>query len=232
MSIQSDIQKLEPGTKIELFVIDLTSLGGGVSRFHAGTNKLKQPVVWQGNTYQPWPVEASGFEYNGRGQSPRPKIRIANTNGLVTALNRDYDDICGAKVVRKRTFARYLDAINFPGGVNAEADPTAEFPDDIYYVERKVGESNDQVEYELAGIWDVEGIMLPARQVIASTCPTAYRSADCGYTGGPVATSDDTATNDPALDDCGKRLSSCKLRFGQYGDLPYGGFPSAGKLNR
>jgi phage-related protein len=30
------------------------------------------------------------------------------------------------------------------------------------------------------------------------------------------------------MDQCGKRLDSCKLRFGEGAVLPYGGFPAAG----
>ena len=31
------------------------------------------------------------------------------------------------------------------------------------------------------------------------------------------------------LDECGKRLSDCKLRFGANNELDYGGFPSLGR---
>jgi lambda family phage minor tail protein L len=49
--------------------------------------------------------------------------------------------------------------------------------------------------------------------------------AYCGYNGPAVADSDDVATDDPARDQCGGRVRSCKLRFGQDKPLPYGGFP-------
>lgn len=37
-----------------------------------------------------------------------------------------------------------------------------------------------------------------------------------------------TNTSDPAKDVCGKRLSSCKLRFGENNELPFGAFPGVG----
>jgi hypothetical protein len=37
-----------------------------------------------------------------------------------------------------------------------------------------------------------------------------------------------TGTVDPLRDVCGKRISSCKKRFGEFNDLPFGSFPSAG----
>jgi lambda family phage minor tail protein L len=72
--------------------------------------------------------------------------------------------------------------------------------------------------------------MLPRRQVVQNVCAWRYRSAECGYTGGAVADINDQPTTDPARDQCGKRLASCKLRFGQYAELPFGGFPAAGLI--
>ncbi|PNQ53697.1 phage minor tail protein L, partial [Vibrio agarivorans] len=59
-----------------------------------------------------------------------------------------------------------------------------------------------------------------------------YRGASCGYTGPPVAKEDGTPTNDPSLDQCGGRLSDCKLRFGDHGELPFGGFPGSSLIQR
>jgi len=231
--IQSDIQKLEPGALIELFVIDATALGGGVSHFHAGTNSLSQPLVWQGVQYAPFPIKAEGFEYNGRGQSPRPKVTVSDVFGIMSSLNREFDDMVGGKVIRRRTLSQYLDAVNFPGGVNSSADPSAAFPDDIYYVERKISEEGDVCEYELAGIYDLGTLQLPLRQVIANCCTALYLSPECGYTGPSVADVNDNPTGSQeysGVDDCGRRVASCKLRFGASAELPFAGFPSAGKL--
>jgi lambda family phage minor tail protein L len=223
VTIRQDIQKLAPGVRVELFDLDATPLGGTILYFHAGTNAGRQPVMWQAHEYQPWPIEASGFEYNGRGQLPTPRMRVANIAGAVTALNLAYDDLVGAKVTRHRTFARYLD-----GAVGA--DPTAELPLDVFYVERKVGENRVFVEYELASSLDVEGILLPLRQVLQNSCPWVYRGSECTYAGGAVATIDDVATSDPTQDSCGHRLASCRLRFGAAGPLTFGGFPGAGTI--
>lgn len=228
MSIASDIQKLEPGALVELFVVEVP--GGDTLRFHAGTNALDGDVVWQGNTYTRFPVMAEGFEKSGKGSLPRPKIKVANITGLIGALARENDDLVGARITRKRTFARYLDAVNFPGGVNPSADPLSEFPDEIWSVDRKSSENAVFVEWELAAAIDLAGVALPRRQVIQNVCPWRYRSTECGYTGGAVADLTDAATSDLSADACGKRLTSCKLRFGQYGELPFGGFPAAGLI--
>jgi len=230
MTIASDIQKLDPGAIVTLFEIDATGLGGAVSRFHAGTNELSSDVVWQGNTYTRFPVEAEGFELTGKGTLPRPTLSIANVTGLIGALVRDFDDLVGARVTRRRTFVRYLDAVNFTGGVNPTADPNVHFADEIWFVARKSAENKVMVELELAAGFDVEGVKLPRRQVVQNVCTWVYRSAECGYAGGPVAELNDTPTNDAAKDDCGKRLVSCKLRFGFDAELPFGAFPAAGLI--
>ena len=226
MTISTDIQKLSPSALIELFELDLTTRGGGIFRFHAGTNELSQPVVWKGQQYTPMPVEVDGFDISGRGQLPRPKLRVANIDGVVSQALLE-DDLAGVKVTRRRTFARYLDAVNFPGG-NPTADPTAEFPLDIFFIDRKSAETKAVVEFELASSFDVMGVKLPRRQIVQNACAWGYRSPECGYTGGPVADRFDSPTSNPSQDRCGKRLDSCKLRFGEHAVLPFGGFPAAG----
>ena len=227
-AITAEIQKLAPSSVIELFVLDLALFGQGPVRFHAGTNALQQRVVWQGNAYDTFPVEVEGFEFNGNGQVPRPRLRVANVTGTITALVLTYQDLVGAKLTRKRTLAKYLDAVNFPDGVNAIADPTAEFADDVFYVDRKSRETRDVVEFELAASFDLEGVSLPRRQIVQNVCPWSYRGAECGYTGSAYFNANDEVVSSKAQDACGKRLASCQRRFGAHAELPFGGFPAAG----
>jgi lambda family phage minor tail protein L len=228
--IESDVQKLNPGQLVDMFELDATAIGGTVIRWHNGVNALGNDVVWQGNTYSRFPVEATGFLRTAKGTMPRPTLKVANVTGLVGALARELDDLVGAKITRRRTFLKYLDAVNFTGGVNPQADPNCGFPDEIWFVDRKAGENGIFVEFELSAAFDVAGVMLPRRQVIQNVCTWGYRSAECGYTGGPVATINDAATSDSALDQCGKRLGSCKLRFGTFAELPAGLFPGVGLI--
>lgn len=227
MNIREAIQKLEPGAIVTLFEIHV---GDEVFRFHSGANALGGDVVWQGDTYIRFPIDAEGFEWRGQGTLPRPKLRAANVTGLLGALVRESNDLVGCMVVRRRTFARYLDAVNFPGGVNPSADPLAGLPDDVYFIDRKATENAVVVEFELAAALDVHGVKLPRRQVVQNVCTWGYRSAECGYAGGAVADINDQPTSDLAADQCGKRLASCKLRFGAFAELPFGGFPAAGLI--
>ena len=177
----SELQKINPSSIIEMFKLELNTAMHGttdVYRFHAGVNsKNNGDIIWAGNTYQRFPVEADGFEYTGSGQLPRPKIRISNIIGTITALLLTLPEgLEGAKVTRIRTLARYLDAVNFTGNVNpfGTPDPTAEFPQEIYYVDRKTLETRDVVEFELAAAFDLAGVKAPKRQCIANICQWQY----------------------------------------------------------
>jgi lambda family phage minor tail protein L len=225
--LASEIQKLAPSAVIELFVLDATSLGGDIMYFHAGTNELSQNITWQGQIYTRFPIAISGFEITGQGQFPRPKLRVSNVLSAITTLLIENNDLLGAKLTRKRTLAKYLDAINFTGSVNPTADSSAEFPEDIYFIDRKANEDRDTVEFELAAAVDMIGVMCPRRQIIQNICTWRYRGSECGYTGTNYFDQSDNPVATAGADTCGKRLSSCKARFGQYAELPFGSFPAA-----
>ena len=231
----SELQSITPSSIIELYVLELNALQHGAAatyRFHAGTNLVNNgDVVWAGNTYQRFPIEADGFEYNGQGTLPRPKIRCSNIFGTITAILLTLPSgLEGAKVTRIRTMARYLDAVNFPGGTNpyGTPDPTAEVPREIYSIDRKSSETRDLVEFELASAFDLAGVRAPKRQCISSICQWRYRSAECSYTGTSYFDANDSPVGSAGLDVCGKRITSCKARFGQTAELPFGSFVGVG----
>ncbi|GAP66832.1 hypothetical protein MBSD_n2147 [Mizugakiibacter sediminis] len=223
MTFKADIQTLEPGELVELFEVDATAISGDLLRFHAYTQIGS--IWWQGNEYSPWPITAEGFELQPS-KPPVPMLTVANIDGSISAICLQYQDMVGAVVTRHRTLGKYLDAANF-GGTNPTADPTQEMPPDKWFIERKAAETSTAVQFELSSALDFNGVQLPRRVIIAGQCPWVYRSAECGYTGPAVADASDNPTSDPALDVCGKRLSSCKLRFGANNPLPFGGFPAA-----
>jgi lambda family phage minor tail protein L len=218
----SALQEIAPGAIIELFQLELNAAQHGVNEtyyFHAGVNADDSgDIVWDGQEYLAFPIEADGFEYSGQGQLPRPKLRISNVFGTITALLLTLPSgIEGAKVTRIRTLARYIDAVNFPGGVNpyGTPDPTAEFPREIYYIDRKAVETRDVIEFELAAVFDLIGVRAPKRQCISNICQWEYRGPECGYTGNAYFNTNNQPVPTLAEDACGKQLSSCELRFSQ-----------------
>lgn len=230
-SLSSALQEFAPGAIIELFQLDLNVAQHGVDTtyyFHAGVNQLLTDIVWNGQAYQPLPLEADGFEWSGKGLLPRPTIRLSNLFNTISAvLSTLPDGLQGAKVTRIRTLGRYLDAVNFTSGTNPTADPLAEFPREIYYVDRLVTETRDLIEFELCSAFDLAGVRAPKRQCV-TRCQWKYRSAECGYSGTNYWNAKDEVVYAESQDVCGKRISSCELRFGVNNQLPYGGFPSIG----
>lgn len=227
----SELHNLEPSAIIELYELDLTSFPGGqILRFHAGTNELRQDLFWAGNTYYRYNIEISGISQSSSGAFPRPSIKVANIMGEISILLMQYGDLIGAKLTRIRTLKKYIDAINFVSGVNPSADPNAKLAYDVFYIERKVNESFDIVEFECVSPLDLSGLKLPRRQIIQNSCPFKYKSSDCGYAGAAMFDKIDMPTADPLKDSCGKKLKSCKLRFGENAELPFGGFPGAGLI--
>ena len=180
----SDIQKVNPSAIIELFTLTLDNALHGattVYRFHAGTNlDANGKIVWDGNEYLRFPVQATGFAYK-RGQLPRPTLTVSNMgspsiSAILLTVNQTTagNDLTGAKVVRIRTMARFLAAANFTGETNplGTPDPTAEFPQEIYYIDRKKAENREVVSWELAAVFDLAGIRSPKRQCTRSLFPS------------------------------------------------------------
>jgi lambda family phage minor tail protein L len=231
-NIAIPLTQLRHDAIIEMFVLDATVLGGGITRFHASTNGLRQQLVWQGQAYQPFPIEAEGFARTSSGTMPRPRLRVANINGLIGLMVLELGGLKGATLIRKQALRKHLDAVNFPGGVNPGADPSAHYPDERWLIDRTAKRDRYMVEFELGSPFDVAGVKLPRRQVLAQVCTFEYRGAECGYVGGPVAKADDSPTADGALDDCSHSLKGCKLRQWPGNELPFGGFPGAGVLRQ
>ena len=182
-AIVSNLQNINPSSVIELFTLALdNSLHGAttVYRFHAGSSlKDNGEIVWAGNSYQRFPVKAEGFAFQ-KGQLPRPTLTISNALGTITAILLNVNsvttgnDLTGATVTRIRTLARYLDAVNFPGSSNplGTPDPTAEFPQEIYKIDRKASENREIVQFELAAVFDLAGIRAPQRQCTRTEFPS------------------------------------------------------------
>jgi lambda family phage minor tail protein L len=120
-------------------------------------------------TYTPFPFEFSGYERRTKGALPRPTIRFANINRDFTVYNTNHNDLLGAKVIRRKTLAKYL-----------LENPPVEFPKEIYYVERLVSENQIMVEFELTTNFDVRGVVLPSRRIVAARCPWKYKDSTVG----------------------------------------------------
>ena len=253
--LSEQLQALAPTAIIDLFEIKLTEKVNGVNdtlRYHAGKNGLISDIVFDGKTYPAAPVEVDGFEFSVKGTLPRPTLRVANANGAISSLLALYNPL-KARVRRIRTFAKFLDVENFnqvqssqteddnavttEGGdsliyqtFNDTADPDAKMVE-TWYIDRVSSENLQFVEFELTAKLDLTNLQLP-RRTVTEFCQWEYRERECSYKGDKCFTIDDERITGGTLEErkdadaCGKRVSSCQLRFGKQ-TLPFGGFPGA-----
>lgn len=225
--VKTDIQKLNVGSPvITLIRLDATNLGGSVYYFTPMTTDNGEKVTMNSVEYTPLPIEISGLEISSEGSMPRPQITISNVNKALLAEVISYNDLLGAEVRITRTFKKYLDG-------ETDADSSAVFPADIFYIERKVSMNKLMITFELICSLDSQDIYIPKRQALPycqhrygiggdiTTCPYDGSNGYFDINGQPT-----TEGNDK----CAKNIYDCKIRFGEYAELPFWGFPGIGRF--
>lgn len=195
--IASSLLELQPTAIIELFLLYFNTVDkpNAFIPFHGGS-VYNKGVVWQGIEYLPIPVETDSFEVNANGQLARPKIRISNKNYFATDLLINNDDLQFAKIIRKRTFVKYLDDVNFDGGNPwSQADASAELSNDTFVIGQKTAENKLFIELELTSPLDLENFEVNNRLIMSRYCSWHYRGNGCNYNGIPVATEEGERLN-------------------------------------
>ena len=219
--------RLTQSAQVVLWEIDLTEVGGERYFFCNEQNEKGEPVTWQGRQYQPYPIQGSGFELNGKGTSTRPTLTVSNLYGMVTGMAEDLQSLVGGTVVRRKVYARFLDAVNFING-NSEADPEQEVIS-RWCIEQCSELNAVSAAFVLSTPTETDGAVFPGRIMLANTCTWTYRGDECGYHGPAVADEYDQPTSDITKDKCSKCLSGCKFR-NNVGN--FGGFLSINKLSQ
>jgi lambda family phage minor tail protein L len=163
--------------------------------------------TWLGQTWGHLDAKTSGFESNGRAL-PRPKIQVSNVQNAIGSIVKLYDDLLGATLWRYRTLENYIQTGSAEMLILEE-----------WQIQQKTSQDNLAIEWELSAL-DLENKQLPGRSYQAIYCASQYRSVECGYSGLPVADINDQPTANPSLDDCGRKIGSCRLRFGDNAELP------------
>jgi lambda family phage minor tail protein L len=166
MTVAALAQQSNAPAVVELFELDCTSVGEGIFYFTNQTNRLGTPVIFNGVTYAPLPVKGSGWTKSLNGAAPRPTIAVDNTSKLLQAAVIAAGDLVGCRLTRTRIFETYIDAVNFPGGENATADPTMILTKDVYLIDSKLSHNNKQLSYELCWAMDIPGRKLPSWLVL------------------------------------------------------------------
>lgn len=194
--------------QIELFTIQTSvSQGYAIFRWSASANEMGGDIVFAGKTYRKCAIKAEGFDKTGNAKLPRPTLTVANPDGALSSLLMLYGNLIGAKVTRIVTYAMFLDPVNFPEGVNTEADPNAFRVPDIFWVNRVLDESGASVSFELVAASDTQNLKIPSEIAESSRCWVRSLS-DCqfAYT-------------------CPKTFPDCIENWGVTATLPFHGFP-------
>jgi lambda family phage minor tail protein L len=198
---RAELFKFQHDAVITLCELDLNPIGFNVvQRFHPYDSGSS--VVFNGNTYDSFPIELDGFELTSKGL-PIPKVRMGNVLGTISALIEDYDGLQGAKFTKFRTLAQYLGQPTNPNYVIGRPD--------IYYVDRPSEETTLSVTFELRSVLEINGLRLPKRWITQNSCTAIFKSGECGYTG-----SNTTCTRD---------LAGCAANFGANAVLNINAFP-------
>jgi len=213
-NLNRELSSLEPSQLVYLYEIDLKPIHpvsalnivpnqpikDGILRIYNDYNLFNivndsdGRVIWEGNYYYPFPINAEGFDLTTLGVRPTPKLYIANSspdgtyNSFYKYLRmqiQSLGDIAGCKLTRIKTFLKYLHGNNFNGNVNPYTnDPSIfeiELPKDIYYIDRKSVEDSVHLEFNLVSSLDIENLSLPSRTILAKRCPFIYRGEGCLY---------------------------------------------------
>ena len=190
-SVNATADSFNPSALLNLYELDTRYVSpvGTVFRFHAGVNGLYQPVVFNSLEYTPFPIEVTDGAIDGKGNPPRPKLALSNVQGFISNILLQQGDIVGARFVTKRVFARYIDNSNFANGGNpfGTPDPTAAYEDEVYFINRKIREDAQVVQFEMCSPFELDGIQIPSRPMLATICTFVYRDPEtCGYSGAPL----------------------------------------------
>lgn len=228
--IYKESSQLSQDAIIEMFELDLQSLGLGIFRF--SPTHSSGVVTFEGQEYPPAPIQADGFQWDGSGPLPRPNLTIAAKDLYFLNTVVDMDDLVGQPVKRIKTFRKYLDDGTHPG-------TGAKFSDENYVIERKASQSRHMLKFELSTKLDQQGTQIPNLKIIRDSCVQKYRvwtergfeyvGASCPYAGGNFFKTNGDPTSNPEEDACGKRISDCKARFGANAVLPRLAFPGVGR---
>jgi lambda family phage minor tail protein L len=186
-------RKLTIGAIIELFTLDASGIPsaytgepGPVFAFHNCNGQGTEPIYFQGTAYQPFPFKTTGFDVSSQGKMPRPTITVANIGGVFSSILQEFDQLNGSILTRIRTLFQFLDYLpgSSPLTPMDTSDPTQFMPMDQFAIDRKSAETKQALAFEMSAQFDVQGVMLPRRQLTANACTNIYRSGDgCDWTG-------------------------------------------------
>jgi lambda family phage minor tail protein L len=178
----SDLFLLKNTEVIDLYEIKINDFEG-YFRFH-GSKNFNKDLIFKDVVYIYIPSELSSLEYSSEGKQSRPILSISNVNNFIGNFIKDRNDLLGCRFFRKKILAKDLDDVNF-GGTDKNTLGSASFSSfissDTYIIQKKNTEQKDKVDFLLANVLDMDGLVVPARKIFNDTCQWQYRGCGCNY---------------------------------------------------
>lgn len=222
----------KPALSRLISLFELTVNASRTYRFVAD-DVAQASVVFSGETYNAYPIAATGFVWTADGPPARPVVEISNILGLFNDAV-DADDLRGRSVRRILT----LDEELAPPHGN---DGGACFPVEEWVIDRIARLDARILRLELNAAASLENRVFPERVMLRDLCQHRYRRWDarrrrfdydrvtCPYTGSQYFTAEGTPTTNAAADRCSLALTTgCARRFS--GPKPFLGFPGITRL--
>ncbi len=110
--ITADAQQLEPGGRITVYELDASSFGADKLFFHATCRVASSGGRARNMAPGRSRPAASSAPATSRRTAP---CALSNIDGRITAMVLLFDDLVGARIIRRQTLAKYLDAAQLRG---------------------------------------------------------------------------------------------------------------------
>lgn len=177
-----DFQKQSPGSElVELYEIEKPNGSYAyITKGQDSDGSSLQMYDYSSNstlrTYSPLPVVSAGFDIKVDGAIARPNFTVSDITGAFsTAIGTtNLDLIVGKKFIRRLTLKKYLAGESAdPGSGNTPI----EFPRQVWTISRIADRDKTVINFELAAPFDLQGIRIPAREIVSNACPWEYTGA-------------------------------------------------------
>lgn len=167
MLLTNEIQKDTLSAYVELFELDASIIGGSIHRFTNTTPETGNVITFDNTDYMLVPIEFSGLSIKSDGAPARPQMIIDNVSRILLSSVISLGDLVGAKLLRKRTFAKFLDD-------GSDPNPNA-FVEDLFYISQKTSHTASSITFELCTALELTELKIPGRQCLKRDFPALGR---------------------------------------------------------
>lgn len=128
--------------------------------------------------YVSFPMSFSGYEQKSDGPYSRPTIAFANVlTTFKSAIGASNDVLIGKKLTRRKTLQKHLATGTVGQTFGTHGVTPVEQQKQVFFIDRIERESAIEVVFELTSGFDLQGITVPNRYILANTCTWLYQGA-------------------------------------------------------